>query len=268
MKPLEGKVAIVTACSRGIGLEIVKEFVQAGATVYMAVRQSDKNIALTDQLHKEDPHYCRVIYNALDFSTYEPMIQEVVSKEGHLDVLVNNFGTTDVIHDKTLTTGDPDSYFKIIKENIGSVYYACRHAVEAMVKQETGGTIVNISSVAGVIPDVSRLAYSTSKAAVNSLTKNIAVQYARQGVRCNAIMPGLVKTDGSMDNMSDDFLKTFISHVPLDRIAEPSDIAKVAVFLASDESGFVTGELLPVAGGFGLPTPIYSDVMSGESKRG
>lgn len=268
MANIKGKVAIVTACSRGIGLEIVKELVTAGATVYMAVRQSDKNMKLTDQLHQENPQYCRVIYNALDFSTYEPMIQEVVAKEGHLDILVNNFGTTDVEHDKTLTTGDADSYFRILHENIGSVYYACRHAVEAMEKQETGGVIVNISSVAGVIPDVSRLAYSTSKAAINSLTKNIAVQYARQNIRCNAIMPGLVKTDGSMDNMSPDFLKTFISHVPLNRIAEPSDIAKVAVFLASDESDFITGELIPVAGGFGLPTPIYSDVMSGDSKRG
>lgn len=267
MKPLANKVAIVTASSRGIGFEITKEFVNAGAKVYMAVRKSDKNINLTNKLHHENVNYCRVIYDALDFSSYKPMVEEVVKKESHVDILVNNFGTTDIMHDKTLVDGDSNDFFRILKDNVGSVYYACKNVVEAMIKQKNGGSIINISSVAGVIPDISRLAYSTSKAAINSLTKNIATQYARNNIRCNAIMPGLVKTDGSMENMSETFLKTFISHVPLNRIAQPADIAKVAVFLASEQSGFITGELLPVAGGFGMPTPIYSDVINGKSSR-
>lgn len=267
MTDLSGKVAIVTAASRGIGLAITKKFVKDGAIVYMAVRDSQKNRDLTKKLHAENDRYRSVIYNALDFDTYKPMIEEVVKDAGHLDILVNNFGTTDILHDKTLTDGDVDKYFEIVHEDIASVYYSSRYAVEQMVKQENGGNIVNISSVAGTTPDVSRLAYTTSKAAINSLTRNIAVQYARQKVRCNAVLPGLVKTDGAMDNMSQQFLDTFLKHVPLGEIVKPEDIANAVAFLASDDARYITGELLPVCGGFGLPTPIYGDVMNGDSAR-
>lgn len=267
MGDLNKKVAIVTASSRGIGLAITHKLVSEGTIVYMAVRDSQKNRDLVEKLHNDNPNYRSVFYNALDFSTYEPMIAEVVKDAGRLDILVNNFGTTDVKHDLTLTTGDPDMYFKIVEADIGSVYYASRYAVEQMVKQTNGGSIINISSVAGTTPDVSRLAYTTSKAAINSLTRNIAVQYARDKVRCNAVLPGLVKTDGSMQNMSDTFRNTFLKHVPLGEIVEPEDIANAVAFLSSDESRYITGELIPVCGGFGLPTPIYGDVMSGNSTK-
>lgn len=267
MTNLTGKVAIVTASSRGIGYAITKKFVEDGAIVYMAVRDSEKNRDLTEKLHKENDHYRSVIYNALDFNTYKPMIEEVVKDAGHLDILVNNFGTTDIKHDLTLTTGDSKRFFEIVDEDVASVYYSSKYAVEQMVKQENGGNIVNISSVAGTTPDVSRMAYTTSKASINSITRNTATQYARQKIRCNAVLPGLVKTDGSMDNMSPEFLKTFLKNVPMDAIVEPVDIANAVAFLASDEARYITGELLPVCGGFGMPTPIYGDVMSGESTK-
>ena len=267
MADLTGKVAIVTASSRGIGLAITKKLVNDGAIVYMAVRKSEKNRELTTKLHSENDRYRSVIYNAIDFNTYGPMIQKVVKETGHLDILVNNFGTTDIKYDQTLTTGDAQHYFNIVDEDIGSVYYSCKYAVEQMLKQDNGGNIVNISSVAGTTPDVCRLAYTTSKAAINSLTRNIAVQYARQQIRCNAVLPGLVNTDGAMNNMSQQFLDTFLKHVPMGKIVEPEDIANAVAFLASDEARFITGELLPVCGGFGLPTPIYGDVMNGDSSR-
>lgn len=266
MNDLTGKVAIVTACSRGIGFAIVKKFVEDGATVYMAVRDSDKDINLTNKLHAENDHYRRVVYNAIDFSSYKPMVDEVVKDAGRIDILVNNFGTTDIVHDLTLTTGDPEKFFAIIKENIGSVYYGARYVVEQMMKQKTGGSIVNISSVAGTTPDVSRLAYTTSKAAIDSLTRNIAVQYARQQIRCNAVLPGMVDTD-AIKKLSKDFTETFLNNVPLGRFVEPEDIADAVAFLASDKSRNITGELIPVCGGFGLPTPIYSDVISGKIKQ-
>lgn len=266
MTDLTNKVAIVTASSRGIGLEISKQIVAAGATVYMAVRDSEKNRALTTKLHAENDHYHTVFYDAFDIDTYQPMIDNVVNDAGHLDILVNNFGTTDVKHDKTLVDGDSKRFFEIVEEDIASVYYTSKYAVMQMMKQANGGSIINISSVAGTTPDVSRLAYTTSKAAINSLTRNIAVQYARNNIRVNAVLPGLVKTDGAMQNMSQDFLDTFLKHVPLNRIATPADIAKAVLFLASDDADFITGQLLPVAGGFGLPTPIYGDVMSGHQQ--
>lgn len=268
MSNLENKVAIVTAASRGIGLAITKQYVKDGAIVYMAVRDSEKNRKLTEELHAENDRYRRVFYDAYDFDSYKTMIDEVYQKEGRIDILVNNFGHTDVKRDKTLVEGDSEAFFDILNTDVASVYYTSKYAVEHMIEQGTGGSIVNISSVAGSTPDVSRLAYTTSKAAINSLTRNIAVQYARQNIRSNAILPGLVATDSAMQNMSEAFMNTFLKHVPLNRIATPEDIATVASFLASDDASFVTGELVPVAGGFGLPTPIYGDVMMDENRRG
>ena len=259
------KIGIVTACSRGIGLAIVKKLIKNDYIVYMAIRDSEKNRKLVTQLNKQNENYKHVIYNALEFDTYKTMINKVVNSEGHIDLLVNNFGTTNIKLDTTLTEGDPDAYFKIINNNIGSVYYASRYAVDQMIKQKSGGNIINISSIAGITPDVSRLAYTTSKAAINSITKNIAVQYARNNIRCNAVLPGLVKTDAVANNISDKFLKSFLKHVPLGKVVEPDDIANAVVFLASEKSRYITGQLLPVCGGFGLPTPIYGDVISGQS---
>lgn len=268
MSKLQGKVAIVTAASRGIGLAITKQFVKDGAIVYMAVRNSEKNRRLTEELHAENDRYRHVFYDAFDTDTYQPMIEEVIAKEGRLDILVNNFGHTDVKRDKTLVDGDSDAFFEILNIDVASVYYTSKFAVQQMITQKSGGSIVNISSIAGSTPDVSRLAYTTSKAAINSLTRNIAVQYARHNIRANAILPGLVATDSAMENMSDSFRDTFIKHVPLNRIATPEDIATITSFLASEDASFITGELIPVAGGFGLPTPIFGDVMSGHSQQG
>lgn len=148
-KDLENKTAIVTAASRGIGLAIAEKFVAEGAIVYMAVRDSEKNRQLTEQLHDQNENYRCVFYDAFDFTTYAPMIQQVVDEVGHLDILVNNFGTTDVSKDTTLVDGDSKAFFDIVDKNIASVYYTSKYAVKAMLKQETGGSIVNISSVAG-----------------------------------------------------------------------------------------------------------------------
>lgn len=259
MNRLEGKTAIVTAASRGIGLAITKAYVENGAKVYMAMRDSKKNRDLIAELQQENPLYQAVYYNAFDFESYQPMIEEVIEKEGKIDILVNNFGHTDVQRDKTLTTGDSDAFFHILNVDVASVYYTSKYTVEQMQKQDQGGSIVNISSIGGITPDIARLAYTTSKAAINSLTKSIAVQYARNQIRCNAILPGLVGTDSALQNMDERFLSTFLKHVPLNRIATPEDIAQAAVYLGSDESSFVTGELISVAGGFGKPTPIYGD---------
>ena len=267
MEELNNKVAIVTAASRGIGLEISKQFVAEGATVYMAVRDSEKNRKLTKELHEENDRFRFVFYDAYDIESYKSMIDEVFAETKRIDILVNNFGHTDTTRDITLTEGDSETFFDILNINVASVYYTAKYAIPYMSKNENGGSIINISSVAGTIPDVSRIAYSTSKAAVNSLTKNIATQYARANIRANAILPGLVATDAAMNNMSDDFLNTFLKHVPLNRVAKPEDIANAAVFLASDKSSFITGELIPVAGGFGLSTPIYGDVMENFNNR-
>lgn len=182
------------------------------------------------------------------------MVDEVAAKEGRLDILVNNFGSTDVKTDLDVVNGPSEDFFRIVNTNLKSVYLPSKAAVPLMAKNG-GGSIINIGSVGGLYPDLSRTAYGVSKAAIHFLTKDIAVQYARQGVRCNAVLPGFTATDAALNNMSQAFLDLFLKNVPLNRPGRPEDIADAVAFLASDRAAFITGEILPVAGGFGPAHP-------------
>ena len=124
-----------------------------------------------------------------------------------------------------------------------------------------GGSIVNISSIGGTIPDISRVAYGVSKSAVNNLTQQMAMQYARYGIRVNAVLPGLTATDAAIDNMPEDFRKSFLYHVPLNRMGTPEDMANAVYFFASDLSSYITGNIMEVAGGYGLGTPQYANFV-------
>ena len=188
---------------------------------------------------------------------YTSMIQEVYNKENRIDILVNNFGTTDVKQDLDILNGSSDKFFEIINNNLKSVYLPCKSIIPIMEKNNSG-SIINISSVGGKFPDISRTAYGISKAAINFLTKDIAVQYAHKNIRCNAIMPGLIATDASMNSMSEEFLNMFLKTVPLGKAGQPDDVANAVLYFASDLSAFVTGEILSVSGGFGVPSPMYA----------
>ena len=187
------------------------------------------------------------------------MVEEVLKEEGRLDILVNNYGSTDSSKDKDLLQGDTETFFYTVEDNLSSVYLTCKAAIPAMIKQGSG-SIVNISSIGGAVPDVSRLGYCVSKGAINYFTQNIAVQYGSYGIRCNAVLPGLIGTEAVKSNMSSEFVSNFLRHLPIKRIGKPEDISKAVLFLASEDSSFITGELIEVAGGFGLPTPIYGDI--------
>jgi NAD(P)-dependent dehydrogenase (short-subunit alcohol dehydrogenase family) len=124
-----------------------------------------------------------------------------------------------------------------------------------------GGSIVNISSIGGAVPDVNRIAYGVSKSGVNNLTQQMAMQYARYGIRVNAVLPGLTATDAAINNMPEEFRKSFLSHVPLNRMGTPEDIANAVYFFASDLSSYITGDILEVAGAYGLGSPMYASVV-------
>lgn len=257
MKLVENKIALVTSSTRGIGLECSKKLAKNGAKVYLAVRRLDAGKQIADDIIKNGGKADVVYFDATKEETFTSMVEDVIKKESKIDILVNNFGTTDVSKDLDLVNGDTDTFFKIVNENIKSVYLPCKAAVKNM-KANGGGSIINISSVGGLFPDISRLAYGISKSAINFLTKNIAVQYARDNIRCNAVLPGFVATDAAMENMSKEFLTSFLKNVPLNRPATTEDIANAVLFFASDMSSFITGETMPVSGGFGVPSPMYS----------
>ena len=256
MHLLDQKIALVTSSTRGIGYAAAKKLAQAGAKVYLAVRRLDAGKKIVEEIEASGGKADVVYFDAQDEKTYSSMITEAVKKEGKIDILVNNFGTTDVKEDLDVVHGSTDKFFEIVNMNLKSVYIPCKTVIPIMEKNG-GGSIINISSVGGKYPDVSRTAYGVSKSAINFLTKEIAVQYAQKKIRCNGIMPGFIATDASMDNMSETFLNTFLKTVPLPNPAQPEDIANAVLYFASDFSAFITGEVISVAGGFGIASPMY-----------
>jgi NAD(P)-dependent dehydrogenase (short-subunit alcohol dehydrogenase family) len=127
-----------------------------------------------------------------------------------------------------------------------------------------GGSIINISSIGGLVPDLSQVSYGTSKAAINYLTKLIAVHEAKHNIRCNAVLPGMTATDAVEKNLTEEFRSLFLRHIPLKRMGLPQEIAAAVVYFSSEESAYTTGQILAVSGGFGLATPIYGDMTQSE----
>lgn len=249
---LQNKVVLVTAATRGIGLACVKACAAEGATVYLAGRSMEKARAAAAELHN-----VRAVYHdATVPESFDSMVQTVVEETGRLDVLVNNFGVSDPRRDLDVANTEPEVFLSTVTVNLRSVFLASRAAIGPMTRAG-GGSIINISSVAGAVPDVSQVAYGTSKAAINHLTRLIAVQEARHGIRCNAVLPGMTATDAVASRLTEEFRRSFLGHVPLGRMGRPEEIAAAVVYLASDEAAYTTGQLLTLSGGFGLATPLF-----------
>lgn len=257
---LENKIALVTSSTKGIGLASSKILAENGATVYIAARSEKLANQVVEDIKVDGGKAKFVYFNAKEVETYTSMIDKVIEEQGKIDILVNNYGGTNIKLDKDLVQGDSKAFFDIVQENLQSVYLPCKASIPHMIKNG-GGSIVNISSIGSIIPDLSRIAYCVSKAGINSLTQNIATQYAKYNIRCNAVLPGLIGTKAALENMTEEFIKSFLRHVPLNRIGKPEDIANAVLFYASDDSSFITGDLLEVAGGYGMPSPQYGDFV-------
>lgn len=263
---LKDKVILVTASTRGIGLSIVKACAKEGAIVYMAARNLEKAEEVAKEL-KDKGYRVKTVYNdAYKKDTYVSMIEETVKNEGRIDVLVNNFGTSNPKLDLDIKNTSYEEYINTIDTNLSSVFISSKKAIEYMSKNG-GGSIINISSIGGIVPDISQIAYATSKASINYLTKLIAVQCARDNIRCNAVLPGMTATDAVKNSLTDEFKEFFLKHIPIKRMGEPEEIASAVVYFASDESRYTTGQIMDVSGGFGLATPIYGDMINMKNKR-
>ena len=197
--------------------------------------------------------------------TFSSMVEDVVRDAGRIDVLVNNFGTSDPGKDLDFANTESQVFLDTVNLNLRSVFMASQAAVKHMA--DRGGSIINISSVGGLVPDISQVAYGTSKAAINYLTKLIAVQEAKHNIRCNAVLPGMTATEAVESHLSDEFRNLFTKHIPLSRIGSPEEIAEAVCYFASDASAYTTGQILAVSGGFGLATPVYGDLAHSTSRR-
>ncbi|MGL5677666.1 MAG: 7alpha-hydroxysteroid dehydrogenase [Cellulosilyticaceae bacterium] len=263
---LQNKVAVVTASTRGIGLACVKRLAQEGATVYMAARNVERAQEIATELGTLGASV-KVVYNdATVKESYKTMIEEVAAQEGRIDVLVNNFGGSDPKTDLDIKHTAYEDFMGTMDMNLASVFLTTQAVIPHMIGSG-GGSIINISSVGGVIPDISQIGYGTSKAAINYLTKLIATQCARDNIRCNAVLPGMTATDAVNDNLSDAFKEFFLRHTPIKRMGEPEEMAGTVAYFASDDSAYTTGQIVEVSGGFGMPTPVYGDMIEMKNRR-
>ena len=262
---LKDKIVLITASTRGIGLACVKACAKEGATVYMAARNLELAGKEADKLISQGCSVKYVYNDANEPESYITMTEDVINDAGRIDVLINNFGTSNPGKDLDFSNTDIDVFLDTVNINLKSVFLASQKVSEYMAKQG-GGSIINISSVGGLVPDVSQVAYGTSKAAINYLTKLIAVHEAKNNFRCNAVLPGMTATDAVQEKLSEEFKALFLKHILFERMGKPEEIAAAAVYFASDESAYTTGQILTVSGGFGLATPLYGD-LSGKKHR-
>ncbi len=259
---LKDKVVLITASTRGIGLACVKACAKEGARVYMAARNVERAQEIANTLNG-----VKCVYNdATKPETFTSMVEDVVKDAGRIDVLVNNFGTSSPGKDLDFARTDPVVFLDTVNLNLRSVFMASQAAAKHMALHK-GGSIINISSVGGSVPDISQVAYGTSKAAINYLTQLIAVHEAKNHIRCNAVLPGMTATEAVEKNLSQEFRNLFLQHIPLGRMGLPEEIATAVVYFASDESAYTTGQIHTVSGGFGLATPVYADLINKANRR-
>ena len=263
---LKNKIVLVTASTRGIGLACAKACAKEGAIVYMAARNLERAQEIADELNAQGGNVKCVFNDATQPETFNSMVEDVVSDSGGVDVLVNNFGTSNPGKDLDFSNTEPSVFLDTVNLNLRSVFMASRAAAKHMAAKQ-GGSIINISSVGGIVPDISQIAYGTSKAAINYLTKLIAVHEAKNKIRCNAVLPGMTATEAVEKNLTEEFRNLFLRHIPLGRIGLPEEIAAAVVYLASDEAAYITGQILTVSGGFGLATPVYGELSDKKLRR-
>jgi 3-oxoacyl-[acyl-carrier protein] reductase len=236
---LEGKRALVTGASRGIGRAIAAELARAGADVVIGYRSgSDEAQALAAELG------ARAVQ--ADVSSPDEAAR-LVEEAGDLDILVNNAGLT---RDGLLARMSDDDWRTVIETNLSSVFYTCRAVTRPMMRKRSG-SIVNVSSIVGVHGNWGQTNYAASKAGIIGFTKSLARELGSRGVRANVVAPGYVKTQLT-DVLPEDATKAMLDHTPLGRLGEPEDVAGAVRFLCSDEASFITGEVLLVDGGLGM----------------
>lgn len=257
---VKGKAAIVTASTRGIGWACVKALAKEGAIVYMAARNREAAEQRIEELAGQGLPAKWVYCDASVKESYASMAKEVEASEGKIDILVNNFGTSNPKTDLDIEKTAYEDFMNTLDLNLASVYLSVQ-AVLPVMKRQGGGSIINISSIGGQLPDVARIGYAVSKDAIIYLSKNIALQEGRNGIRVNVVCPGQTATDAVKGNMSEAFQELFLRHTPIRRMGTPEEIAAAVLYFASEEAAYTTGQVLSVSGGFGMGTPVYGDLM-------
>jgi 3-oxoacyl-[acyl-carrier protein] reductase len=245
MKLLEGKTAIITGASRGIGRGIAQVFAKHGANVaftYSASAEAAKE--LEAELAASGVKAKGYQSNAANFNEAQKLVDDVIAEFGAIDILINNAGIT---KDNLLMRISEEDFDKVIEVNLKSVFNMTKAVQKTMLKQRHG-SIINMSSVVGVKGNAGQTNYAASKAGVIGFTKSVALELGSRNIRCNAIAPGFIETEMT-GKLNEEVVKGWRENIPLKRGGTPEDVANACVFLASDMSAYVTGQTLNVDGG-------------------
>ncbi len=244
---LQNKVALITGAAAGIGSEIAKRFAAEGAKALIGDVNAGAAETVIEAIRKSGGDARFVPLDVTDEESWREALAGIRTADGRLDILVNNAGITKRI---PITDMALEDFEAVMAVNVRGVFLGIKHALPLM-KEQGGGSIVNISSICGLVGHkFTNETYTTSKGAVTLLTKSVAVRHARDNIRCNSIHPGTVDTPMVQELFKDPEKKRErLDEVPLGRLATARDVANAALFLASDEAGFITGVALPVDGG-------------------
>lgn len=245
MSKLAGKTAIITGASRGIGAEIARKFSEAGAKVVVNYSGSqEKAEAVVTEIQEKGGEAIAVKANVSDSDAVKSMIDETMKAFGSIDILVNNAGIT---RDNLMMRMKDDEWDDVINTNLKGVFICTKGVTRQMMKQRAG-RIINIASIVGVMGNAGQANYVAAKAGVIGLTKTTARELASRNITANAVAPGFITTDMT-DALGDDIQKAMLSQIPLGRFGKPEEVAKAALFLASDDSSYMTGQTLHLDGG-------------------
>jgi 3-oxoacyl-[acyl-carrier protein] reductase len=251
MKLLEGKVAIVTGAARGIGEGIALKLAGAGASIaftYVSDSSAAKAAALQEKLTALGVKAIAYQSNAADFAACELLVNEVLKEFGQVDICVNNAG---ISKDGLLLRMSPEQWNDVIQVNLSSVFNMTKQVIKPMMKAKSG-SIINMSSVIGEMGNAGQSSYAASKAGVIGFTKSVAKELGSRNIRCNAIAPGFIETDMTSYLKDGEGADKYKAGIPLGRFGTAEDVANVTLFLASDLSSYVTGQVISTCGGLNI----------------
>jgi NAD(P)-dependent dehydrogenase (short-subunit alcohol dehydrogenase family) len=247
MNRLEGKVAVITGGNAGIGEAVAKRFSEEGAAVVITGRRQQELERVASVIRLNKGKVLGVVGSVTDETHVKDVVRRTLDSFGKIDVLVNNAGIGEF--GKRLHETDDATWAKVLEVNLTGVFRMTRAVITQMLKQGRG-SLVNISSVAGLVGLSGLTAYTASKGALDALTRALAVEYAKEGIRCNVVNPGLINTPMAAPLMANpDMLQPILAQYAIRRPGTPEEVANMVLYLASDEAAWVTGATFPIDGG-------------------
>ncbi len=251
MKLLEGKTAIITGAARGIGEGIALKFAEQGCNIaftYVSDGSAGKAKAMEEKLMAMGVKAKAYQSNAADFTACEVLVTDVLKEFGTIDICINNAG---ISKDNLLLRMTPEQWDDVIQVNLKSVFNMTKQVIRPMIKAKSG-SIINMSSVIGVMGNAGQSSYAASKAGIIGFTKSIAKELGSRNIRCNAVAPGFVETDMTSYLKEGEGAEKYKADIPLGRFATTEDIANVCLFLASDMGNYITGQVISACGGLNI----------------